>query len=142
MNELRKSRWKNLFMVLIIEILAIFVILALFKIVEPRLWAARWASTSFLIESLAILYLTWPFGKKGYWSLTAPIAFIFLIIFVLPMLIFRWSTEADFIHLQWLGMSGPVLHDWSSKFYYLLLGATMIDLIYTFYLALPAREDK
>ena len=143
MSEKQVTSWKRLLMVLFLEAITVVAIIAIFKLVEPRLWAARWASMSFVIECVLILLILWPWrhkSGKGKWTLTVFVTVIFLGVFVLPMTVFRWATTEQFIHLKWLGMTGPVLHNWSSIFYYVLVGATVLDFIYALYVRLPENE--
>ncbi|MCB0356463.1 MAG: hypothetical protein KDD40_05620 [Bdellovibrionales bacterium] len=135
--------WKRILLVMAIEIISVFCIIMIFKFVQPHLWAARWASFSFVIECAIIVAILWPWrqGGTGKWTLTLPMIFLFLAVFVLPMFFFRWSTEDQFTNLKWLGMTGPVLHSWSSVFYYLIVGSTVLDFIFALYKHLPEKDE-
>ena len=144
MVDSQVTSWKRLLIVFFLQALTVVAIITIFKVVEPRLWAARWASMSFVIECLLIILILWPWrhGRgKGKWTLTVFAAVIFLGVFVLPMTVFRWTTTEQFINLKWMGMTGPVLHNWSSIFYYVFVGATVLDFIYALYRRLPENEN-
>lgn len=140
MSDVRKVNWKKILWVLFIEMFTVLVIVSIFKYVQSHLWAARWASMTFMLECVAILALLWPWKLKN-WTFTLPSIFIFLGVFVLPMVVFRWTTTDDFMNLHWLGMSGPTLHTWSSKFYYVVFVAGVGDLIVAIYNRLPTHSN-
>ncbi len=137
-EKIRTANFKRLAIVLVVEILAVFFIVGIFKWVDDRMWAAKLASLSFVLQGAFILCWLWPWGRRN-WTLTVPTMLLFQFIFVLPMAGFRWLTDLHFSQLKWMGMTGPTLHSWSSQFYYLLFIATIIDLIVALYRRLPSR---
>ena len=119
---------KSLVFALLAEILAIVLVVFIFRSFTEKLWAARWASAVFVTLGVYLVVWFWPRCDRML-TFTWPLALIFLLVFALPMFGFRWLSEASFSEFSWLGLQGPELHEISTKFYYLLFGGTLIDLI-------------
>ncbi|MCB0392088.1 MAG: hypothetical protein KDD58_12405 [Bdellovibrionales bacterium] len=144
MQKQKTFSWRVISLALFIEIISVFIVLSIFKIVDNRMWAARLASLSFLVECILLLGILWPwrYGGRGQLTFSSIAIFFFLSLFVLPMAAFRWTSDKSFIHMQWMGMDGPMIHNWSSIFYYVVVGATILDLIVAFYKGLPEVEES
>lgn len=141
MSDIRNTMSvKRTSLILLIEILSVFLVLAIFRWIPEKLIAARVASLSFVVESLLLLYLSKPIWGRV-WNFTFPIVLIFLFLFVIPMAGFRWLSDQSFSQMSWLGAPAYQWHQWSSKFYYLVLAATIIDLLMAIFRALPLRDQ-
>jgi hypothetical protein len=139
MADLRTSGWRSYLGVIFLELVVVFVVIGIFKSVSDKLLAARLASLVFFLQGLGICFLLRPWTLKNI-NFTLPTVILFQLFFVIPMAIFRWFTDESFNQFNFLGISGPTLHEWSSRFYYLLLVSTVIDLIILFYRRLPKRD--
>lgn len=130
---------KRILLIFFVEIVSVIIVLAIFRWVPEKLLAARLASLGFLLESLLLLYLS----KPNRWlasNFTFPVVLVFLLVFVIPMAGHRWFSDQNFSSMSWLGFPANDWHNWSSKYYYLVLGATAADLLGAIYRALPSRD--
>ncbi len=126
MSGTRQVSWKKMLVVLLIEFFTIVLIVNAFKYIPDRLLAARVVSGAFVFEGLLILLLLRLWLGRG-WTFTVPMMVLFQVIFVLPMAVYRIGTTASFSDLVWMGIPGPILHLWSSNFYYALVASSFVD---------------
>lgn len=113
------------FWYLIAEVLVIIAVMAIFKLITDRQIAATLAG--FLFVGLPAALMIAEYRRAGWsqkiWYLGV---LQFWLIFALPILGIRllgWGVP--FEQLSFLGVPGPVLHQWSSKSYTLMMIATI-----------------
>lgn len=110
---------------LIAELIVIFSVIAIFKLIPDRQIAAT--AAGFLFVSLPIVMMAWEYRRAHlehfYWFVAV---LQFWTLFALPIFglrILNWGIP--FEHLSFLGISGPVLHQWSSKSYMVMMAFTV-----------------
>ena len=117
---------KNPFIkVLLVQILLIVAVTFIFKVIPDRQIAAALAGVLFLLMPTgALWYCRQYMGLRNWiWSLSV---ILFLTCFSIPIFFLRilnWGIPFD--QLQFLGISGPQFHYWSSKSYMVMMAATI-----------------
>lgn len=110
---------------LLIQLMTIVFVMLFFKYIGDRQIAATAAGSLFVGIPLGMLFFE--LKRTGFKSrLWAIIVLQFWILFALPILglrILNWGVP--FEDLSFLGISGPMLHQWSSKSYMLMMASTL-----------------
>lgn len=107
--------------------LAILLVILSFKFIPVVKVAALVAGTIFMIVTLGILYSEHRWGRANR-SLAFWTAFLFLIIFVIPIFglrILYW--DQDFSELNFFGIPAQNLHQLSSRCYLLMVGMVLYE---------------
>jgi hypothetical protein len=127
--KITPSTLKQLWLILLIEILTVPVVMGFFKFVEPKKLAAILAGSIFIITGLFILRVCrlWPdaFASFTYWMIH-----VHLFVFSIPMLVARaafWNK--NFEEIRFVFFSGPQFHNLAEKSYSLLMFATILDIV-------------
>lgn len=118
---------RNIFLAyLLVEFVVILCVMALFKFIPDRQIAATCAGTLFVLLPAGMM--TVEYRRAGFESLYWFVAVMqFWTVFALPILglrIFNWGVS--FEDLSFLGIRGPLLHQWSSKSYMIMMAITAI----------------
>lgn len=119
---------KNPYVIVIgIQGLVILMVMALFKIITDRQVAATGAGLLFVLMPLGVVFflnrhkvptgLLWYFFLVQFWGLFAVPIFL--------LRIMNWGVSFD--QLSILGIPGPVLHQWSSKSYIMMMVGTCLQ---------------
>lgn len=109
---------------LVAQVLVILTVVVTFKIISPKEVAATVAGFLFILLPALMLWLEF---KACRWFYRGFILGIlqFWIIFALPILGIRLANwGVPFEELSFWGVSGPFLHEWSSKSYILMMLVT------------------
>jgi hypothetical protein len=119
---------KYLIWLFMAELVVVFAVGAIFRIVEPRLTAAFIAGSLFVVLGIAIVaygFLERRFLKTP----TFAIGVVHLCGIALPLLITRViHSDLGFADVNVWGLSGPVFHKLSTWVYLGLMVATIFDL--------------
>lgn len=118
---------RNIFLAyLLAEFVVILCVMALFKFIPDRQIAATCAGTLFVLLPAGMM--TAEYRRAGLESLYWFVGVLqFWTVFALPILglrIFNWGVS--FEDLSFLGIRGPLLHQWSSKSYMFMMAITAI----------------
>lgn len=107
--------------VLIGQLLIVFMVMGLFRVIADRQIAATIAGLLFVISPCLWLSVLWRQVSLKYWWFYLGIL-QFWVLFALPVFLLRiLNWGAEFESLSILGFSGPFLHQWSSKSYMLMV---------------------
>lgn len=114
---------------LLAEVVVIFMVIAVFRLIESRLIAGAVAGTVFI--ALGVFVLTPGLRNREYRrSKTFVAGCLHLFLSALPLFVTRLLNAAtDFQNVSVLGMPGPIFHRVSTGIYVLLLIATILDWI-------------
>lgn len=117
---------RNAFLIyLIVQVVVILLVTAIFKFIPDRQIAATIAGVLFVGIPDVLMLLE--YRRAGFRHLIWFVAvFQFWVLFAIPILglrIMNWGVP--FEELSFLGIPGPVLHQWSSKSYMLMMAATV-----------------
>jgi len=119
----------KIWFLLIAQVLTIPVVMLIFKIVPEVKLASTLAGVLFVV--VPAVGLIWSLRMKRPRPVWLWIGHLqFWLCFALPiffMRILNWST--DFSELSFLGVPGPVLHQWSSKSYMIMLGLLLVEIL-------------
>lgn len=118
-------RRKSFLQYFAVQVVVIFLVMAIFKWIENRQIAATLAGFLFVITPVVLMVKeyrrdeltekTWYYGVLQFW-----------VLFALPILSIRlmnWGVPFD--QLSFLGIPGTVLHSWSSKSYTVMMLITL-----------------
>ncbi len=109
---------------LIAELIVIVVVMFLFKLIEDRQVAATIAGVLFV--GLPIVMMAFEYRRAGTEEIVWYVGVLqFWTLFALPILglrVFNWGVPFD--QLSFIGIPGPVLHQWSSKSYMAMMLVT------------------
>jgi len=124
-----KTTIKDLLIIFAIEILTVPLVIAYFKLIEPKKLAAVIAAVTFVTTGFIILRITrkWPdaYASFVYWAIH-----IQIFVFSIPMLVARIAFwEKDFADIKFLYLSGPEFHKLSEKGYMILMIGTLVDIV-------------
>lgn len=109
------------------ELVVIFAVVAVFKIVSERLQAGAVAGTLFV--ALGVWIVSAGVRDRGFRKTpTFIMALVHLFGSALPLMITRFmNSAAVFDDIRVLGMPGPVFHQVSTGIYLLLMASTVFD---------------
>lgn len=109
---------------LVAELLVILMVMALFRGIGDRQIAATLAGTLFVI--LPVVMMAWEYRRAGLQEMLWFVVVLqFWTLFAVPILgmrLLNWGIP--FEQLSFLGIAGPVLHQWSSKSYTVMMAVT------------------
>ena len=114
---------------LITEILVIPIVTIFFKIVENRMLAGAMAGGVFVALGLFIFFegMRSRFVRR---SATFALGCIHLFVISLPLMITRLANSAlAFDQVLVLGLPGPLFHQISTGIYFVLMAATVFDMV-------------
>jgi len=108
-----------------LQAVVIAAVLVIFKFIPDRKVAATVAGALFVLLPLTLMIFEFSYARLMHkiWYLGT---LQFWLIFALPILglrVFNWDKE--FHELSFMGISGPSLHQWSSKSYMLMMVITV-----------------
>lgn len=114
-------RRQSFLIYLLLQILVIVSVLVIFKVIPDRQIAATCAGILFVEMPLVVMFLEFRQRKLEYkWWFAGVLQF--WLPFALPILglrVLNWGVP--FEELSFLGVPGPVLHQWSSKSYMVMM---------------------
>ena len=109
---------------LIAELIVIVMVTIIFRVIPDRQIAATIAGCLFV--GLPVVMMAFEIRCRGFEEVVWYVGVLqFWTLFALPILglrIFNWGVPFD--QLAFLGIPGPVLHQWSSKSYLVMMLAT------------------
>ncbi|QDK39643.1 hypothetical protein DOE51_04430 [Bdellovibrio sp. NC01] len=110
---------------LIVQVLVIIAVTFIFKLIPDRQVAATVAGVLFVVMPLVLLIIEYRRAKfsQKIWYVGV---LQFWLMFALPILgirLLNWGVPFD--QLSFMGIPGPVLHQWSSKSYLLMVIITV-----------------
>lgn len=109
-------------------LLAIPVVILLFKFIEPKKLASLFAASLFISCSLIVLWSE--LKSKSVRSFSFWIALAFLIIFSVPMMVSRLiHYDLDFSEINFGPISGPDFHKYSNYGFMALIVAPIVDFL-------------
>lgn len=122
--------------VLAIQGLTVPLVILSFKWIEIRFFASSLASGLFLTSSAVVIYICARFHRSVRMSPVFWSTVVFLVCFVLPLFIGRmvYPPSVELSEMTILGVPGPILHLWSSKYYKLLVFCTIVETAMATYL--------
>lgn len=109
---------------LIAQVVVILAVMAIFKVISPKEVAATVAGFLFVLVPAVLLGLEIKISRLYYRGFILGVL-QFWIIFALPILgirLFNWGVP--FAELSFWGIPGPLLHQWSSRSYMLMMLVT------------------
>lgn len=126
-NRFQEMRRHRFFSYFLLQLLVIIAVMALFHFNSDKKTASVQAGFLFVLLPIVLISVeVLGFGYRGKLWLFGMIQFWFL--FALPILTLRlMNWDADFSSLSYMGIPGPVLHQWSSKSYLLMMAITLIE---------------
>ncbi|MCB0342144.1 MAG: hypothetical protein H6626_07810 [Pseudobdellovibrionaceae bacterium] len=119
---------KHLILFLILEILSAVTAVLGFRFVHDRLGAILVAGTGFMIVGLVVVIKSWRWLDK-YYSLTFWLGHAHLWLTSLPLFLNRLVYGNDFTKNEVFGLPVAVIHKYATTIFYLLLAATVIDIM-------------
>lgn len=110
---------------LLAEVIVIVLVTMSFKFIPERQVAATVAGVLFV--GLPLGMMTWEYRRAGLEQMAWFVAVLqFWTVFALPILGMRLANwGVPFEELSFLGIPGPVLHQWSSKSYMVMMAFTL-----------------
>lgn len=116
---------------LILSFLTVPLVISIFKGIHPKNLAAIFAGSTFLCLSLFVIISEFNFDKtKIIFSLSFWGAFLFMLIFSIPMLFTRiMNYDTAFENLEILMMPAPVFHKASNTGFLIMIGLFFINWI-------------
>lgn len=119
---------------LVLSILTVPIVILIFKNIQPKNQAAIFAGSTFLSLSLFVIFFEFAINKtKIIFSISFWGAFLFMMIFSIPMLLTRlMNYHIAFENLEILLMPAPVFHKASNTGFLVMMGLFFINWILEF----------
>lgn len=123
---------KDLLVFLVLQLIAIVVAGAAFKVFESRIVAGAVAGSYFVASGLYMLRRLWRWSNKWKALMTYPLL-VHVFGISIPLLVIRMgNTSVEFSDLKVFGIPGPAFHQISTTVFMIMIGATVVDLIRVF----------
>ena len=119
-------RRKRFLIYLLVQAAVILAVIIIFKVILDRQIAATVAGTLFVLAPMGLMISE--YCRAGLYERVWFLSVLqFWIVFALPILgirLMNWGVPFD--QLSFWGVSGPVLHEWSSKSYMIMVLVTIV----------------
>ncbi|MGZ3774701.1 MAG: hypothetical protein ACXVCY_10355 [Pseudobdellovibrionaceae bacterium] len=111
---------------LLIQVIVIVAVTAIFKVIAERQMAAVIAGFLFVI--FPVIMMAYEYRRARllyfYWYICVLQFWIFFALPIFGLRVLNWGIPFD--QLSFLGISGNILHQWSSKSYIVMFMATLV----------------
>jgi hypothetical protein len=120
---------RDLIVFLVLQLIAIVVAGASFKIFESRVVAGAVAGSYFVASGLYMVRRVWRWFDRWQALMTYPLL-VHVFVISIPLLVIRMSnTGVEFSDLKIFGVPGPVFHQISTTIFMIMMIATVVDLV-------------